>query len=196
MTNLTAAVDQSFTQAGDDLVIDQETLDRFMERLLGADFTQPTAVFYTDAVLRAFGEDPSELQARSGGWTIHVRRGIAQSAITGVVMALVLKAMAVTPISLAVIPAILPCLFQIDKTQLTMKDEELLLRLYKVAETEGLTADDLYEKLPQEIREQVNRLDLLEFLDAVTKTGHATEVTRGVFQLRHPDYPRFVLNIA
>lgn len=111
-------------------------------------------------------------------------------------MALLLKSVAAAPISLAVIPAILPYLFQVERTQLTMKDEMILLQLHRVTGNQRKTADELYDSLPQEIRDQVNRLDLLEFLDSMTKTGHAKEVARGVFQLRHPDYPRFVLNFV
>jgi len=50
--------------------------------------------------------------------------------------------------------------------------------------------------LPQEIKEQVSKLDLLEFLGAMMQTGHAKESQLGVFQLRHPDHPRFVVTFV
>jgi len=196
MTKLIELIDESLPGSTDEVAIEQATLDALFTQLLGEDFATSQATFYTDAVLRRLGHDPTELQARSGGWTFHVSRSLAQSAVSGVVMALLLKTVATAPISLAIIPAILPYLFQIEKTQITMRDEKVLLHLHRIVVNQRKTADELYDSLPQDIRDQVNRLDFLEFLDSMTKTGHARRIARGVFQLRHPDYPRFVLNFV
>ena len=196
MTNLTTLIDEELPKSDGDIVIDQATLNSVFSRLLGEEAASSYSSFYTDAVLRLLGKNSAELRARSGGWNFHIGRNLVQTSVSGVFMAIMLKSVAATPISLAIIPAILPYLFQVDKTQLTMKDEEILLHLHQVVRSKSTTANELYESMPEEIRGQVNQLDLLDFLDAMTKTGHAKEVARGVFQLRHPDHPRFVINFA
>ncbi len=196
MNTLYQVVEYRLPKTGDSIEIDQKTLDDIFNYLMGDEFADSQKSFYTEAVLQNVGLEQSELQARSGGWTFHVSRSIAQSAVSGVAIAMIIKTIAVPPLSLIIFPAILPYLFQVDKTELSMKEEEVLLQLYYRAGVKGRTADDLYESLPEEIQEQINRLDFLELLDSMTKTGHAKEVQRGVFELRHPDHPRFVLNFV
>jgi hypothetical protein len=192
---LAATIDR-LLPADETVILDQDLLDRVMQQVMGENNARPQAIFYTAAVRQQLAVQSPELQARSGGWTFHVSRGAVQSVLTGLVMAIVFKDVAASSLALAIIPTVLPCLFQIERTQLTRKDEEVLLQLYRVAATKGKTSEELLAQLPATIREHVNRLDLLEFLEAVTKTGHATEVSPGVFQLRHPDNPRFVVSFT
>ncbi len=192
---LATTIDQ-FLPTSEIVVLDQESLDALMCQIIGENNARQRAVFYTEAIRQHLSAQTPELQARSGGWTFHLSRGAVQSALTGIIMAIVFKDVAASSLSLAIIPTILPCLFQIEKTQLSRKDEEILLQLHRVASTKGKTAEELFLHLPGEIRDQVNRLDLLEFLETVTKTGHATEVTPGRFQIRHPDHPQFVLSLV
>jgi len=194
MSNLNTLIDERLPATTGDVAIRQETLDTILGELLGEDFVKPQSAFYTDAMHRILGQDSTELMARSGGWTFHLSRSIAQSSVSAVAMGLMLKSVADAPISLAIIAAIIPYVFQIDKTQLTRKDETILLHLYKAASSKGKTADQLYQALPAAIKAQVNRLDLLEFLESTTRTGHAKETAPGTFQLRHPDHPKFVVN--
>lgn len=192
---LTATIDRLLPPS-ETIALDQETLDALMLELLGEPDARRHAVFYTDAIRQTLSVETPELLARSGGWTFHVSRGAVQSVLTGIVMAIFFKDVGASSLSLAIIPTILPCLFQIERTHLTRKDEELVLHLYRITSLRGKTAAELLAQLPSEIREHVNHLDLLELLDSVTKTGHAIEVSPGVFQFRHPDNPRFVLSIA
>lgn len=195
MNTLSSLVDQALPSRVEPVEVDQHVLDSVIGRLLGDDVVATEAPFYTDTCLREFGGGASGLEARSGGWVFHLRRSVAQSTLSGVVMAILLKGVTASPLSLFLIPAILPYIFQVEKTLLSMKDEELLLHLHMNTQAQGLSADVLYELLPENIRDGVNRIDMLEFLEAVVATGHAHEVERGIFTLRHPDRPKFVVQI-
>lgn len=193
--NLSNAVDQVLP-GSDSIELGQELLNDFMRHLVGQGAVSQHEAYYTDAVRQWLSSQGTELKARSGGWTFHVGRGAVQAALTGAVMAVMLKDVAGAGLSLAVIPAILPCLFQVEKAQLKRKDEQILLQLHRATGTKGKTVEELYALLPADIRGNVNRLDLLEFIENITTTGHATEVSPGVFELRHPDAPQFRLNIV
>lgn len=193
--SLSIAVDQALPSS-DSVMLDQETLNSIMGQLIGEDAACQHEVFYTDAIRHLLSRQSTELQARSGGWTFHVSRGAVQSALTGIVMAVILKDVAGASLSLAIIPAILPCLFQVEKAQLTRRNEEILLQLHRTVGSKGKSIDELYALLPDDIRKSVNRLDLLEFISSVTATGHATEVSPGSFELRHPDCPEFRLTVV
>lgn len=193
--SLSIAVDQALPSS-DSVVLDQKVLNTLMSQLIGTDAALQHEVFYTDAIRQLLSTQATELKARSGGWTFHVSRGVVQGVLTGLVMAVVLKDVAGSSLSLAIIPTILPCLFQIERTQLTRRDQEILMQLHRASGSKGKTSEELFSLLPAEIRDNVNRLDLLEFLEAVTRTGHATEVSPGVFELRHPDCPKFSLSIV
>lgn len=195
MTPLIDLVADRLPAGEDEVTLTQDSLDAIFNDLLGAQFAATNAVSYTDAVLRELGQDTAELLARSSGWIFHARRSVAQSAISGAVMALLLKAVATIPLSLAIIPAILPYLFQVEKARLSRRNEEILLQLYRTARFRGKSADELYEALPIGLREQIHRIDFSDFLEAVTKTGHAEEIARGKFRLRHPDRPRFTIHV-
>lgn len=195
MTLLMTCIEQALPEEAS-FDLDQTQLNILIDSLMSPIDVRAERPFTTDAVLRACGINNAELQARSGGWVFHLRKSVAQSAVSGVIMAIALKATTATPLSLAMIPALLPYLFQVEKTQLSMHDEELLLYLYRRDDSNVLSINDLYERLPAHVREDINRLDLLSFLDRVVGTGHAKETERGIFSLRHPDHPRLVIRIV
>lgn len=196
MKRLLQHIDSRLPHSGENVAINQEVLESIFAPILGESLSATQTIFYTDATLDLLGESSADLSARTRGWKFHVSRSIAQSAVSGVVMAILLKTVTEAPVSLAVIPAILPYLVQVEKTELTIRDEELLLHLYEHVGNRKSTANELYNSLPQEIKDQVNKLDLLEFLGVMMQTGHAKENQRGVFQLRHPDHPRFVISFV
>lgn len=193
MSNLDTWIDEILPATDGEFTITQHALDTILGELFGEDFAKSQSAYYTDAMHQILGQNSTELMARSGGWTLHLNRSIAQSSISAVVMGLMLKSVTAAPLSLTIIAAIIPYVFQIDKAQLTKKDEKILLHLYKAADRKGKTSDELYQALPAAVKAQVNRLDLLEFLESTTRTGHANEVAPGIFQLRHPDNPKFVI---
>lgn len=195
MTRLSTLVNDTLPEDGNVISMDQDLLDALLDRTIGAALIDTEKPFYTEACIHAFGGRSDELYARSGGWVFHLKRSVAQSALSGVLMAIVLKSVTATPLSLILIPSLLPYLFQIEKTEITMKDEELLLHLLSRGDVHALSVDEIYDRLPEKIRDGVNRLDIIDFLESIIATGHAQETQRGLFTLRHPDNPRLVVKI-
>lgn len=190
------ALTAGFVSAPEDkIAIDQESLDRFFKKYLGPELLELDQVEYTQLLLRQVGESTGELQARSRGWVIHLGRDLAQGALVGSLMAIVMRALSQTDLSLVVLPAILPLLFQIEKAKVSMANEELLIHLYRKVGSQTMDTEALFQAIPDNIRENVNRLDFLDFLESISEAGLAQEIREGQFQLSHPDYPRLRIKI-
>src|ERR1035441_8958534 len=91
----------------------------------------------------------------SGGWW-------AAAFLAGV-----LAASGVAGLLPLVAPAVLPLLFDVHQMRLTRSRELVLaeLQLTPEARSGGLTAEELYAKLPYQIRDQLSWLDFVDFLD-------------------------------
>ena len=135
-----------------------------------------------------------EMEARSSGWVVHMKRSVFQATASGAILAVALKIATGTGISVLLLPAIIPLLFQVERTSLSLADERLLLVLHRSGAMKG-SAKDLYQALPKGVRRSVNDHDFLNFLDRVQGTGHAKVDESMHFELSHPDHPRLCIRI-
>jgi hypothetical protein len=148
------------------------------------------------AVADTEGEEALDL--RSGGWVIDLRGGLVRGALATAFLAGVLAASGVTGLLPLVAPAVLPLLFDVHQVRLTRSQELVLaeLQLTPEARSGGLTAEELYAKLPYQIRNQLSWLDFVDFLDQVRRAGLADPAADGRLILRAPDNARLRITLS
>jgi hypothetical protein len=70
-----------------------------------------------------------------------------------------------------------------------------LIYLYRKVGPDRHSVQDLFASIPQLLRNEINHLDFLDFLQALSLTGHARETADGRFELCHPDHTAIRIRI-
>jgi hypothetical protein len=133
-----------------------------------------------------------QLELHAGGWTINASGGITRTVLCGALLTGVFAMAGVTALAPLVLPAVLPLLFDVHRVQLIPSRKELYLRLVTLPEIVGkvLSARELFEQLPEELKDEVSPSDLVDFLDELQKAGLADKSDLGCV-LRQPDEAKF-----
>lgn len=136
------------------------------------------------------------LEFRPGGWTIKLGRGATRTALAAALIAGALAVGGVTGIPAAVLPAVLPLFFDIDRVRLTKGQEYILaeLRLQPDVRDGGVSADELYERLPDETKRELSKADFFDFLETCRRAGVA-DSSGSNFALRSPSEAKFRITI-
>ena len=182
--DLEALATQHLPTASDgELVLDATSLKALWQAVSPDDDVGHAAL--EEAVAAQMASLDSAMHARSGGWSYHLKRGLVKTAVLAPIVTATLLSAGVTGLPAIILPLVLPFLFELEKTTLSRRNEELLVSLVRAgATTSAKSADELYQLLPTELKAEVNKLDFLDFIDALELTGHAQEATPGSFQLR------------
>jgi hypothetical protein len=166
--------------------IDSRSLFAFWNELAPAN-TEYAAAF-EQAVIIQWECNSGQLYARTGGWCLHLKRGLIKAAILSPIVAATLQAAGVTGLPSIILPMVLPFLFEIERTTLSRRHEEILLHLVRSgAARQAHSVDQLYDLLPPALRDEVNRIEFLEFIDALELLRLAREQENREFILSHPN---------
>lgn len=160
----------------DALGFDPATSDDFVRTLaLAADWDGETA-------------PDGEFELRIGTW----RLDLTKSGIRATVMAAILSATMVATdtreIGVALLTAIIPSILDIENVALSDGDEKLLFEVRRLPDVTDrlVTVDDLYDRLPTEIRDRLNRYDFADFIERVRGAEQAFGDADRV-RIRRPD---------
>jgi hypothetical protein len=139
------------------------------------------------------GAADADLEFQPGGWQIKIAGSSVHGVLGGALLAGLLVAVGATGIPAAVLAAIVPSLFDVEKVRLTPSQEYVLADLvgHRDALDGSLSADQLYDRLPTETKKDVSRLDFAEFLDACRRAGLADYGPDSTVTLRPSDKARF-----
>lgn len=128
------------------------------------------------AGLQEFANTTPDLHFIPGGWRVQVGDRVVQTLVLGLVLGATLYACGMTGgMSAALAGALLPNLLSVERVRLTRGQKELLGTLALKDSVRAGTPEELYATLPEALRDQINHLDFLDFLDALLKAGHAAE---------------------
>jgi len=133
------------------------------------DFAQTEAAqIFERTFLSLTGEATSseELAFMRGGWTLKLKAGIVKTALAGAFMAGLFSILQFDAINAAVLPSILPFLFELESVNLSQKEEILLAELKVRPEVmkQLHSPSELYAVLPPSTQAQLNELDFADFL--------------------------------
>jgi hypothetical protein len=139
------------------------------------------------------GAADANLEFRPGGWQIRIAGSSVHGVLGGALLAGLLVAVGATGIPAAVLSAIVPSLFDVEKVRLTASQEYILADLvgHREALDGSLSADQLYDRFPAETQNELSRLDFAEFLDACRRAGLADYGPDSTVTLRPSDKARF-----
>jgi hypothetical protein len=137
------------------------------------------------------------LEFRPGGWQVDMHKGVVQSVVAGALIAGLLVALGATQIPAAIIPTVIPLFFDVEKVRLTAGQEQLLAELVGHAQAlDGtLTAQELYEQLPEGTRSELSSLDFADFVDTCRRAGLADIGENGTIVLRPATEARFRISV-
>jgi hypothetical protein len=139
-----------------ELVLDSECLKRLWDAVVMECSASGFQVF--EEAFRLTVQQSGDFHIQPGGWTCHLSRGLAKSAVLGpLVVAALTLAGGSAGLAASLVTLILPFLFEIERTNLSRKHEEILLSLsLRDAAQKALSVDELYALLPSDVKAQVN----------------------------------------
>jgi hypothetical protein len=182
------------------LAVSSEDLERLWSDLIPDTYAGRRGLdVFLQAVQAGAGETPdADLQFRPGGWQVDLRRGAVQSVVAAALIVGLLVALGATAIPAAVVTAVIPMFFDIQRVALTPGQEYLLAEL--VGRKEALdgtrTPRELYDQLTEEVRSQLSFMDFADFLDACRRAGLADTSAAGTVTVRPADEARFRITLA
>lgn len=164
-------------------------------RLVSLDIDGPGFDDFTSAVMDVCAAGwpegsapPDELGLRLGRWRIDLAKAGIRSGLLTAVIAGALVEQGMTEISIALVTAVLPTVFEIERIELSPKERMLLadLRLTPAMQTGWASEDDLYTALPAAAQEAVNRYDFADFIQRLREIGEIDEAGNGWMRIRPP----------
>jgi hypothetical protein len=170
--------------------LDDDGLARLWELVTGlsADTHPDEIAACEDAIQSQVSSSQPVLEIRPGGWIVNLQSSAARFALTSALMTGVFFAAGFDQIPSYVLPAVLPLLIDIDQAKLSRGDRELLVTLRVNAGSaigQPLNPEVLYNRLPDQIRNQVSPLDFADFLDKLISAGEADDAGYGDVRLRN-----------
>jgi hypothetical protein len=174
--------------------LDQPALLRLLDDVAGiTPETDPFAVMAAEDALAANARGTAVLEVRPGGWVIDTTSSLARTAVTAALMTAVMYAGGFDQIPAYVLPAILPLLVDMDRVRLSRSDRQLLAVLRfnaGAAAGQPVHPDVLYDRLPDDVRQDVSPLDFADFTERLIAVGEADDPGYGDVTLL--DRPRWI----
>jgi hypothetical protein len=129
---------------------------------------------------------------------VDVRRGAVQSVIAAALIVGLLVAIGATAIPAAVVPAVVPLFFDIERVSLTPGQQYLLAELvgHKEALDGTHTPRELYDQLTGEVRSQLSFMDFTDFLGTCRRAGLADTSAAGTVTVRPAEGARFRITLV
>lgn len=130
-------------------------------------------------------QEATELAFLKGGWTFNLKGGLVKTALSGAFMTGLFCWMGFESINVAVLPSVLPFLFELDKIELSQKEETILAQLLVKEEVKQRLHSpvELYKMLPAATRKMLNELDFQDFLEKLNLAGHLKKKKIDLYQL-------------
>lgn len=132
-----------------------------------------------------------------GNWTIDLHRAGVRAAVMSALLAGILAQTGLVPASIALLTAVVPSVLEIERIELRAGDRRLAidLRLNDTVRNGGLTEDELYDALPDDARETVNRYDFANVVERLRQAGVASTDNEDRIMLQDPDARRPFLRL-
>jgi hypothetical protein len=109
------------------------------------------------------------------GWEVRLSRAVAQVVLSSALLGGLLAMLGADQLPAAVLAAVVPLLFDVERVSMEESDRYLLGKLLNVPGVAGvkMTREQLYARLPKQVRKQTTLRDFIEFLDVCNKVGQA-----------------------
>jgi hypothetical protein len=187
----------------EEIVVTEADWDRWWQELTGGDDSLAALqakITVMDAFQAVVGtaNNTGELYFKTKGWKIVVGNNLVKTALISPLLCGILAYTGISGgLTAAVIPTILPMLLDIQRVELSQKEEEIWLKLpLRQSKDTYKTASAWYHSLPKSIREQVHELDFKDFLEKLIHGGLATEVKKGEYMIYQPGKHKFKITFT
>ncbi len=139
----------------------------------------------------------TDLKFLSSGWKISLSGALIKTAITTALLASAFYLLEADSIPLQLIPAIIPVLFDIERIKLSRGDKYLIGEIYakKKLRNKFLGIEDLYKKLPNKVKKQLNKKDFYDFVEKLISVGIAKKNNKSEISIVDST-PNFKINIS
>ncbi len=137
------------------------------------------------------GTTDAALGFRLGRWKLDLARMGVRAGLTAAVVAGAITADGLTTLGVGLVAIVVPEVLDIEDVSLDPGDQKLLLvlRLKPEVQQQFLTDDQLYDSLPDDAKQVVNRFDFADFVGRLRQAGSAQELV-GLTRVRRPDERR------
>lgn len=143
------------------------------------------------------GTRSADLEFRLGGWEIDLSKTAVQAGLVTAFLGGALTVLGADQIPVEVLPTVIPLVFDIRRARLTPGEEYVLaeLTMHPDVRDGKLTAAQLYDTLPAQIRDDLSEVDFQDFLDACRRAGVADQQDDGTIALKPVTEAGFRLTI-
>jgi hypothetical protein len=138
----------------------------------------------------------SELDFIRKGWKINLKDGLVKTALASATMAGLLTVVGISGgLAAAIIPTVMPYFFELESVSLSKKENLILGKLLLKDEVKIKlhSGKELYELLPDEIKDDINFMDFQDFLETLELSGHNDTYTK---EYRISEKTKFKLTIV
>lgn len=130
-----------------------------------------------------------EFELRVGSWKLDFGMQVSRSSLMAAILGAIMVATDTKEIGVALVAAIVPSIIDVDDISLSAGDEKLLIDVQRLPDvTDRLVrVDDLYDRLPEEIRDRVNKYDFADFIERVRTADQGVGDDKGrLIRVRKP----------
>jgi hypothetical protein len=182
---------QELVDAAGSPEIDRAALIDFWARLFDDGTGQLDLGLFEDALL---AESPDSFDLEAGSWTFDLSSAAATSVLVLATLTGGLILLGV-PLAPALLSTVLPIVFNLRRTRITKAQDLVYAELKLRPEARGgASAESLYDQLSPQARRNLSFLDFVDTLEALRRTGRATEDADGSISIRPK--PRFRITIS
>lgn len=169
-----------------DVLIDEVYITNYLKIKFNG-FEQDSLLHdYVEAFKIAASGDNSQtlLALNTNSWKISIKKNLVTPFLTGAILTAVFRHLGYNQLPLAILPAVLPYLLDIEKVKIEKREERLYLQIpIKKFKNQFKSAEEWYSILPDKIKASVNLEDFRDFLDNLVVAGYAKENKNEKFQL-------------
>jgi hypothetical protein len=147
--------------------------------------------------VREWAAGEATLAWEPGGWKVRIAGPGVQTAVSAGLLWAALTALGVgAAIPVAIIPALIPTLFAIERVHLKKSDEEVVASLFLHDKVQLGTPQQLYDDLPPSVREELGYLDFVDLLEKLVEAGRAERKGEKTYLLEADGKRRFRVTFA
>lgn len=162
---------------------------------LGIDAAGDVAADCEDALIGAGGLADGTLHMRPGGWQISLKASAARGALTAAILAGAMSAGGFDEIPKETLIAVIPAIVAVEPVRLSRRDRELLVPIHLASSDlvgQSVWPRVVYDRLDQDVRDQLNYDDFLAFCDHLIAAGEMDDGGYDEIRPRAADAPAWI----
>ncbi|MGQ4436277.1 MULTISPECIES: SEFIR domain-containing protein [unclassified Streptomyces] len=131
-------------------------------------------------MMRLHATEVPPFEMGTGAWRIDLPGALARSVVSGVVAAMLLRLLGADDLPLTVLGAVAPLAFEIKRVEVLPSDVIIQAQLAAAVGDGVCSAAELYQTLPEEVRQELTVVEFADVLERLVKARQALVTGKGL----------------